>query len=479
MQNKFIRKIVAPILLLAFNATWLPAAMGTPTSRLVGDGEIADFSIETTEKAVLLYLAHKPGNEPFVKAKISIQLAGQEKTIPFEETTSPGIYRLNGPAPDFDKAQIIVEAAEDTDLIDIASLESKPPGAVAAAVVKVPTNNFSLTGIFMFILGVAVGAGAFFTASRLSMRRLARSKTALLIFFCLTAKLTFNPRNAFAHGGHDHGDATTEVQNETGSAITLAKKSQFLIGLTAIQARVEDITNSFVSYGHIIAKPTQDTYILAPQAGFLRGSQNLVLGQMVTKGQNLATIESVGHVNLTAPFDGQVLEIITAEGSRVEAGAKLFRVTNPMTVWVDAELYESDLAHFKEIVSAEVGTTGEVQSFPAKVLNFMTPINEETRTAKTFLELDNSAGKLRLGSFVTIHFGLSSQSKGIVLPVSALVTRSGEEVVFVQTGPESFEGRSVVTAKGPKPGTVVVSSGVKDGDRVVVTGSYQLLMKAR
>jgi membrane fusion protein, heavy metal efflux system len=187
----------------------------------------------------------------------------------------------------------------------------------------------------------------------------------------------------------------------------------------------------------------------------------------------------VGRVNLTAPFDGQVLEIISAEGSRVEAGAKLFRVTNPSTVWVDAELYESDLAHFGDVTSAAVGTSGDAQIFPARVLNFMTPISEETRTAKAFLELDNSDGKLRLGSFVTIYFALSSQAKGIMLPVSAVVTRSGEEVVFIQTGPESFEGRSVVTAKGPKPGTVVVTSGVKDGDRVVVSGSYQLLMKAR
>ena len=49
----------------------------------------------------------------------------------------------------------------------------------------------------------------------------------------------------------------------------------------------------------------------------------------------------------------------------------------------------------------------------------------------------------------------------------------------MQTGPETFAPRQVVTADSAEPGTVLVTQGLQDGNRVVTSGSYQLLMKAK
>src|SRR5690606_32627425 len=103
-----------------------------------------------------------------------------------------------------------------------------------------------------------------------------------------------------------------------------------------------------------------------------------------------------------------------------------------------------------------------------------------TLTAKVFVEIDNADGAIPLGALAHVTFDLPrSSGPGVVLPKSAVLNRGGERLVFVQTGPETFLPKPVATRFGPTPGTLVVTKGLDDGDRVVISGNYQLLVGAQ
>jgi hypothetical protein len=63
---------------------------------------------------------------------------------------------------------------------------------------------------------------------------------------------------------------------------------------------------------------------------------------------------------------------------------------------------------------------------------------------------------------------------GVWLPASAIVWSEGQPLIFVATGGDHFEKRSVALARPLREG-YLATSGVSPGDRVVRTGAQQLL----
>jgi multidrug efflux pump subunit AcrA (membrane-fusion protein) len=289
------------------------------------------------------------------------------------------------------------------------------------------------------------------------------------------------PPPALAHGGHDHAapEDDAKAPAASGTAVVLAKKSQLLLGLRSIATRKTPVPRLLKTFGHVVPKPQNDALIVAPQAGFLRGLRGAVLGLAVKRGEVLGHLQAVASVPLVSPIDGVVTEIEAVEGARVEPGAKILRVTDRSVLWVDAKLFQSQLAALGQVTSIVVDIEGQPAAITGTMVQAPTPFNEETRTAKVFIELSEAPKELRIGSFASINFVLDSQTEGVVLPGDAVLNRGGERLVFVKTGPETFEPRSVTVIDGADPRTVVVTGGLEGGDRVVTTGNYQLLMKAR
>jgi len=89
-------------------------------------------------------------------------------------------------------------------------------------------------------------------------------------------------------------------------------------------------------------------------------------------------------------------------------------------------------------------------------------------------------GALSIGNTVQVQFRLDNVAvEGFLLPHSAVLHRGAETIVYVKSGAESFEPKPVAYQAGPEAGTVIVTKGLNDGDRVVVSGNYQLLVGAR
>lgn len=463
-----MNKIFTLAVLLLGVAAMPASAQSNDVSRTVGDGDIADFALEYKNGVATLYLAKKPTNEPFSKAQVSYEATEGDKTFTFSETANPGIYeaKVEGGIPE---GQILLQTDADTDSLDLEPLQIVTP---ANAENSKLTGSVFCSSWFALLVGLIIGAAGMFAYSR--WKHLLRKEA--VIIFCGFA--LFSSGEVYAHGDEIHGEAPGTVSNESGAEVYLEKKSQFLIGVRTHLAISEPIQDVIVSYGHIIPVPQKDALVTAPQSGFIKGVKDLRLRQRVKKGEVLAYLESVSDIPIVSPINGQVIELDAVDGARVEPGAKIARITNTSTVWMDAEVFPQDLIKIKDASSMHVEVEGLTEAFNARLVS-TSPISEETRTAKVFLALENPQDALKIGSFATVYFSRKSVVDGIVIPKDAVLNRAGDKIVFIQTGPETFESREVKVDPSSKPGKLLVSSGINPKDRVVISGNYQLLMKAK
>jgi membrane fusion protein, heavy metal efflux system len=100
-------------------------------------------------------------------------------------------------------------------------------------------------------------------------------------------------------------------------------------------------------------------------------------------------------------------------------------------------------------------------------------VNEQTRTVPVIYEMRNPLGRLRDGMFVEVTIDTSGGRQVLSVPKPAVVTEQGQTFVFVFDGGESFEKRAVALgAEGAD--YYEIKSGLKEGERVVTEGIYQL-----
>ena len=87
--------------------------------------------------------------------------------------------------------------------------------------------------------------------------------------------------------------------------------------------------------------------------------------------------------------------------------------------------------------------------------------------------MKNPGGRLRDGMFVDVTIDTSGDSEVLSVPKTAVVNEQGQTFVFVFTGGETFEKRAVATgAEGADYWEI--KTGLKEGERVVTDGIYQM-----
>ncbi|MDY7229853.1 efflux RND transporter periplasmic adaptor subunit [Hyalangium rubrum] len=177
---------------------------------------------------------------------------------------------------------------------------------------------------------------------------------------------------------------------------------------------------------------------------------------------------------LVSPLDGVLVEANATLGEQVEPSKVLFTVLDPQVVWVEANVFPDDIPRIEEAREALVKVEGYADRwFPAKLFNLGQVVEESTRTVKVIFEVQNDDGRLRPGTFAEVAIGSGGEQESLAVPDAAVVEVEGRKRVYVHVGPEEFVARDV--ALGARDGEYhVVRQGLKEGERVVTRGTYQL-----
>jgi len=193
------------------------------------------------------------------------------------------------------------------------------------------------------------------------------------------------------------------------------------------------------------------------------------------KEHQIAALEKAGKPNIRLPIftpqSGVVIEKMVQQGQYVNVGDVLFNIADLSRVWVEIEVYESELENIRIGQMVEIRS----QSFPGLAFSgrvaFIYPfLDPKTRTVKARVELPNPGMKLKPEMFVNAVIKVGMGSK-VVVPVTAVMDSGRQQTVWVEVQPGVFEPRMVQV--GQRTGDrVQILSGVKAGEKVAVSGAY-------
>ena len=199
-------------------------------------------------------------------------------------------------------------------------------------------------------------------------------------------------------------------------------------------------------------------------------------------GEVAERLERTGEVQRALTLRSPIAGVVTAKN--VVAGARLtpadipFEITDLSHLWVQVDIYESELGRIQPGMAAELS----LEAFPGKLfkgrISFIDPLMDpKTRTARVRLEVPNPLGELKPEMFAEVLLK-GVPRKGILIPLDAVLDAGASKLAFVALGDGKFEPRQITTGAtiGEK---VEVLSGLRPGERVVVRASFLVDSESR
>lgn len=188
---------------------------------------------------------------------------------------------------------------------------------------------------------------------------------------------------------------------------------------------------------------------------------------------------NLSYTSLIAPFDGVILSRKIELGSLVGPGSVGFVLADVSAVKVlfsvpDVMLKHVALGNALDIVTESVpGTT-----FNGKVTAVAPSADSKTRSFTIEVTIANAKGTLRDGmvAALAVPAGAAPAASGTVVPLAAIVRPQSGSTSYAVYAVLDEGGKQIARVRpvelGPVLGnTIVVTAGLKPGDRVVVTGT--------
>jgi len=190
---------------------------------------------------------------------------------------------------------------------------------------------------------------------------------------------------------------------------------------------------------------------------------------------SLAKSPSSAQIPVLAPIGGEVVERLVSPGQVVQAGqTQAFTISDLSTVWVLANVYQSDLSHVRSGDSVTVQTDAYPQSFHGRISYVSPSLDPTTRTLQARIVVDNPGEKLKKDMYCTVVATAGSIPNAIVVPDSSILRDDDNQpFVYVAVGQNQF-GRRDVEMGQRQNGQTQILKGISAGERVVGDGSLFL-----
>jgi cobalt-zinc-cadmium efflux system membrane fusion protein len=175
-----------------------------------------------------------------------------------------------------------------------------------------------------------------------------------------------------------------------------------------------------------------------------------------------------------APISGFVTERGFVPGGRVEAGAPLFTIVDPSTVWLRVRLPAAEASRLPADARATFTLEGDDRTHTAaRLVSVGTVVDPQTRTVPVVFAVANPGGTLRVGQFGRASVPVGGTTRGVAIPTRAILDDNGIPVAYVQVSGETYQQRRL--RLGESDGSVTeVLEGIGPGEMVVTRGAYQV-----
>lgn len=185
---------------------------------------------------------------------------------------------------------------------------------------------------------------------------------------------------------------------------------------------------------------------------------------------------------VTSPIDGFIESINFSAGSQIAPGQELFTIINPSRLVLQANIPSAKFEQAESSDDASFKVEGLRSEYSINELNGRkistgASINTENRTVPVYFEFSNPQNKIKVGMYAEVFIKINQPGNYLTIPSTAIVDEDGLHTAYVQVEGEAFERRILKTGMADN-GYIQVIEGLKEGERVVTKGAYQVRLAA-
>lgn len=177
--------------------------------------------------------------------------------------------------------------------------------------------------------------------------------------------------------------------------------------------------------------------------------------------------------NVYAPISGYLVERNVNQGTqiRTDNSTNMFTLSDLKTVWVWANVYESDISriHVGDTVSATTISYPDIE-FKGSVQKINNVLEPESRVIKVRTEIPNEGELLKPEMFATVKIKPQTTIKTMAVLTSGIFLERSESYMIRKTATGEFEKVKVATGRIFNGHTEILD-GLKEGDVVVYEGA--------
>jgi Cu(I)/Ag(I) efflux system membrane fusion protein/cobalt-zinc-cadmium efflux system membrane fusion protein len=180
-------------------------------------------------------------------------------------------------------------------------------------------------------------------------------------------------------------------------------------------------------------------------------------------------------ITIYSPYSGIITRKDVNEGTYAKAGTELLAISDISKVWVNADIYESDLPWVKTGLKAVVTLPFADSRKLYGKLTFLYPYMEaKTRTMKARLEFANPGMILKPDMYVNVQIMTRPLRNVLTIPENAVLNSGTSKTVFIALGKGKFEPRQIKTGLAGQNGLVQVRRGLLENEWVVTSAQFML-----
>ncbi len=179
---------------------------------------------------------------------------------------------------------------------------------------------------------------------------------------------------------------------------------------------------------------------------------------------------ALDDARLYAPVSGVVAEKMASVGQSVAPGMPVISIMDIRAVKIAISVPENEVRDFDTGSTASIFVkAAEGASFTGTMVEKGIVANPLSRSYMIKYRVDNSAGTLLPGMICDVEVSGRQDTGGIVIPAPSVML-AADNSLFVWTDTGGAARKQPVTAGAMLPEGVVIESGLKPGDKVIVEG---------
>lgn len=193
--------------------------------------------------------------------------------------------------------------------------------------------------------------------------------------------------------------------------------------------------------------------------------------------QQISELEKNKKANPVTTFyssaNGYITQMDIREGDYVMEGGTIVKLADLSTLWAEAQVYTSQMAGINSNSTASVQLPDFENKEITGKIDFVNPeINPDTRINLIRVSIPNTGNQLKPGmpAYVILK---SPKQQSLTLPIDAVIRDGKGATVWIQTSSSSFKSVMVETGL-ESDDRIEIKSGLKEGDVVVIQGTYLL-----